>query len=68
MFVYYYFPLQKKDIFSTQKKHLFLSNPTLTFVRYVIANIGPLPEWSATMVATGTLRTPVISQNVKAKY
>ena len=43
----------------------FKTNPDV--VRYVYADVGTLPEWSATIVATGTVRTPVISQKRESK-
>ena len=43
----------------------FKTNPDV--VRYVYADVGPLPEWPATIVATGTVRTPVLGQKRERK-
>ena len=54
-------------MFFLYKKTCFFSKPNPDVVRCVIADVGPLPECSVAIVATGTVCTPVISQKRESK-
>ena len=66
-YVFVYYSSEKKKCFcvSTKITLFFKLNPDV--VRNVIADVGPLPEWSATIVAANAVRTPVINQKRDSK-